>query len=122
MNMNKIERKYWPHPEFRFWLYSSEGEGVVFFRTAEDRETYAKEEIKHYLDGDGWSDEVTGVCGGVVTHAAVQVDRQDRPDDIDEEGIAPDGTYWEPGVTYRCDYALKPVAAEPFVQDQQAGG
>ena len=49
------------------------------------------------------------MVAGVVTHSAQQVDRVDRPTELDEEGCDGEGVYWEPECNYRCNYKLLPV-------------
>ena len=96
------------HPYF---VNDPEGDGMMYFETAEERDTYAAKCVEAYLDYyDGaWSEEVTSVIAGVVTHSAQQVDRVDRPDDVDEEGIDGEGRYWDSDWDYVCNYKMLPV-------------
>lgn len=47
---------------------------------------------------------------GTVTHQAVQVDRVERPEFVDDDQLGDDGDYWEEGLEYKCNYALGNVA------------
>ena len=112
----KLEKQYSPHPEFRFWLYDPEGDGMVYYRSAEDRDADAEEAISGYLDDGYWSEEVENVCVGEVTHIASEVNRVNRPDDdqIDEDGCDESGRYWNQDIDYICNYELLPI---PKTQD-----
>ena len=95
-----------------YFVYDPEGDGLTYFETQEERDAFAQECIRNYLDPDGWSVEVVNVVAGVVTHSAQQVDREDRPDELDEEGVDESGAYWDPDWEYKCNYALRPVGKE----------
>lgn len=94
-----------------YFVYDPEGSGLTYFETIEQRDAYAAECVEDYLESyDGWSsEEVTNVVAGVVTRSAQQVDRIDRPDDIDEEGIDGEGRYWDSDWDYVCNYKMLPV-------------
>jgi hypothetical protein len=78
---------------YRFWLNDPEGDGLTYYRTKEDRDAEAERVIDTYLD-DGWSEEVEWVVGGEVTHVAAIKTKRKRPDDLDEENMDGEGTYW----------------------------
>ena len=74
-----------PDANHRFWLYSPEGDGFMFFATAAEREDYAKEDIRAYLDSDSaWCTEVEGVIAGTVTHTIRKTVAATKPADYDE--------------------------------------
>lgn len=107
-----IEVHWKASAEFRFWLHDPEGDGMCYFRTAADRDAYAKKAIAGYCD-DTWAEEVEGVVGGEVTHVATRVNEKQRPpdDEIDEEGIDGDGMYWgDSDIQSQCGYELAPLA------------
>lgn len=43
-------------------------------------------------------------------YRATQTDREDRPDDLDEDGNSGDGSNWEADEEYRCNYKLLPLS------------
>ena len=110
MKPKKHDMRYNPNKDYPFWCYSPEGSGMVFFRTAEGRDAFVADEVGAYLDCDEWNDEVEMVCAGVVTHRAAQIDRQDRPDHLDDDGCDEEGIYWDQDIKYRCDYAMRPIS------------
>lgn len=115
--MSKLDAKHYATKEYRYWVYSPEGDGMLFFRSPQARDEFAASVIPDYMDGDNWTESVDQVCCGVVTHLSTEVDRQERPDDLDEEGIAGDGTYWDSDCTHRCNYKMLPLPSEPFTQE-----
>ena len=100
--------KYKPHPEYRFWLYDSEGDGMVYYRTKEARDADAELAIEAYLD-DGWAEEVEWVSAGEVTHFAQCLNKTMRPDVLDESECDDEGTQWPDGMEWRGTYKLESV-------------
>ncbi len=82
--MDKIDMKHRPSAEYRYWLYDPEGDGMVYFRSAAERDKRASAVIESYLDEE-WAEEVELVAAGELTHFAQLIDRQLRP--ADEEGV-----------------------------------
>lgn len=102
-----------PHPEYPFWLYSPECDGVTFWRTAKERDDYAKKDIDTYLDGNEWLEEVEGICAGVCTHRVEACDVIKPVGVIDEDGCDEVGEYWPSDfVASKCNYALMPIQVE----------
>ena len=89
--------------EYRFFLLDPEGDGWMFFKSAEERDAHAKKIIPEYFQ-DGWSEDVEFVCAGTVTHIMKKTNVILRPpeDEIDEEGQDND---WE----YKCNYELTDI-------------
>lgn len=108
----KHNPKYAPHKDFPFWCNDPEGDGLVFFQTKAECDSFAEDVIRAYLDGGEWHDEVSTVCAGVLTHIATRTNVEVRPDKLDEDGYDDDGLYWEDDVEYRCDYELKPISGD----------
>ena len=100
-------------PEAPYFVLDPEGYGITYFETIEARDAFAQDRIDQARDGDGWQEEVEYIIAGVVTHAATQTDREDRPDDLDEEGNSGDGSNWEADEEYRCNYKLLPLDPQP---------
>lgn len=97
-----------PHPDYRFWLNDPEEGGIVYYRTCEDRDAAAKTQIEAYLN-DGWSEDVEYVSAGEVTHFAQCLNKEMRPDDLDEDGCDEDGEDWSDGAEWRGWYKLEPI-------------
>lgn len=91
-------------------MLDPDGDGIAYFETIEERDKYAADCIQQYLN-DAWSKEVTSVVAGVVTHSVQEIDRKDRPENLDEEGCDGEGIYWDSGCEYICNYKLLPVGA-----------
>lgn len=102
-----------PHPEYPFWLYSPECDGMTFWRTAKERDDYAKKDIDTYLDGNEWIEEVEGICAGICTHRIEACDVIKPVGVIDEDGCDEVGEYWpDDSVASKCNYALMPIQVE----------
>ena len=85
---------------------------MIFFKTQEERDEYAKSEISEYLQDGEWSEDVEGVCAGVVSHSAQPYDVLRPEGEIDEEGYDEAGEGpWESEDDLRCNYRLSPVEA-----------
>jgi len=91
---------------FEYFLFDPYN-GMVFFKTAKERDEYADKAINEYLDEDGWHEDVTGIIAGKVTHFTKETDRVDRPsdEDIDEEGCDGEGSYWG-DMDFKCNYKM----------------
>lgn len=106
--MNYVRK---PDKDHRFWLYSPEGDGFLFFRYEADRDEYAEREIREYLDSDNaWYEEVMGVMAGVVTHVTKETILGTMPDNYDEmneEEREEEWPYEEHDQI--ADYSLEPI-------------
>lgn len=89
----RLDVKYRPSAEYRYWLYDREGDEMTYYRTPEARDEAAASAIEAYLD-ESWDDSVEYVAAGEVTHSAQMLDQKERPDDLDEAGCDGEGTYW----------------------------
>lgn len=109
-----IERDWKPSAEFRYFIHDPDGEGFIYFRSAEDRDAASHDIIMQYLD-DGWDESVENVVAGEVTHTCDKVNVTPRPpeDEIDGEGHDKDGDYWAEEWAYKCGYELVAVAGSP---------
>ncbi len=110
MRMEKLDMKYRPSAEYRYWLYDPEGDGMVYFRTQADRDKQAATAIDAYLD-DGWAEEVELVAAGELTHFAQVLDKTMRPadEDLDEEQRDGAGCEWPEGMAWRGNYEMAPL-------------
>jgi len=108
MNRNIVEFKRHPHEEYLFFLYDPNHQGMMYFKSKEDREMCVRETINWYLEDD-WSEEVEEICMGEVTHVVQAVNVLTRPDDVDEEGCDGSGLYWPEDVETMCDYDMVEV-------------
>lgn len=80
MSINIIETQRKPSADFPFFMFEP-NDGMVFFRTAEDRDSAMRDAIKEYCE-DEWNLEVTGIYGGEVSHHVVarNVEHAPHPD------------------------------------------
>lgn len=96
----------------KFFLYDPEGGGFQLFEAEGERDDAAAAALNSYLDSEGnWEEEYfCSLCVGVITAVPQQVDRVNRPSELelDEENCDKDGTYWGE-FEYMCRYELKPL-------------
>jgi len=95
----------------KYWLYDPD-DGVTFFDDEDEFHKAAGGVVESYYDpAEGWSEDVRGVCGGVITHRAVVEAYLPRPPDeeIDEDGCDPDGTWWDPDWRAMVGFKWLPV-------------
>lgn len=97
------------HAERPYFVLDPEGEGIVYFATAAERDAHAKTIIEGYLDTDGWSEAVEYIICGEVTHASTRCNIMQRPAVIDEDGIDEDGEYWDSDAAFKCNYEMLPI-------------
>ncbi|AYN21627.1 hypothetical protein [Alcaligenes aquatilis] len=110
-----IDSKHYPSPEYRFFLHDPEGDGMRYYRTAEERNADAEDAIQGYLD-DCWSEGVAQVVAGEITHHAVAKNVELRPEREDFESdeahehalsdLGFSGNDWD----YVCNYELAPIS------------
>ena len=91
-----------------YFVNDPEGDGMSYFACKESRDNFAEDCIREYLD-DGWMEEGVNVISGEVTHRATMVDRQSRPEDLDEEGCDELGNFWPEDFDFICNYIMKPL-------------
>lgn len=109
----KFDSKHYPTSEYRYWVNTPEFDGLLFFKSAAEQSEFASAAIQEYLDGDGWGEMVDQVCSGVVTHIAEKINVQQRPETEEER----EEVNWNDDFDEICNYELKPLPSEPFVQD-----
>jgi len=100
-----------PTPEYRFFVHDPQGNGFMYFTSAEARDQASVDIIRAYLD-DGWDEEVEYVVAGEITHTCEKINEQHRPDVIDAEGNDAEGQHWGEFETM-CDYGLIALPAAP---------
>lgn len=96
--------------KYKYFSYCPE-DGFDTHETLEDALLNANGIIPNYLD-EGWSEDVTGVFVGTITHAATMCDKVERDGSVDEYGCDDKGSYWDPEWAYKCDYKMLPVESE----------
>lgn len=94
-------------PNRLFFVFDPEGDGLAYYATESERDNAASEAIKGYLS-DGWSEEVTNVIAGRLTHTTKKCDVISRPDEIDENDCDGEGNYWGE-FDHFCNYKLTPL-------------
>ncbi|QXN70866.1 hypothetical protein DARTUKUTA_12 [Bacillus phage vB_BspP_Dartukuta] len=99
----------------RFFVYCNES-GFDCFETLDEALDEASEWTQEYLV-DGWSEEVTSVCVGKITHRAKMCDQVFPDGEIDEDGRDEAGDYWDPDCGYKCNYKVLPVEPENPADD-----
>ena len=72
------------------------------------------EEILSFYRGDapidGWPEEIADLCIAQVVAETEEFDREDKPNDLDEEGISEStGEYWDSDWDSKANYRLKSV-------------
>lgn len=111
--MSKVDSKSFPTPEYRFFIYDPEGNGHTYYKTAKERDEAAHDIIQMYLD-DCWSEEVTQVVAGEITHHTVAKGVEFAPliedFDSDEEYMDAVSEFGgDPDWDYKCRYELAPL-------------
>ena len=91
-------------------------EGYVYFATFELALKYANELLdicrtETIFDDMGWDSETENIviekCE--VVYAATQVNRVDKPDNLDEDDCDENGEQWDTRFDYICDYQMLPI-------------
>lgn len=97
--------------KYKYFTYCPES-GFDTHETLEGAIDDANSIIPNYLD-EGWSEDVTGVFVGTITHAATMCDKIERAGEVDEDGYDEDGEHWaDPDWDYKCDYKMRPVESD----------
>lgn len=95
-----------PSKERRFFVYETEGDGFTYFSDEKERDDFANDLIREYLQ-DGWGEGVTDVVTGILTHTTEQTNVQHRKDQtFDEEGCDGEGVWWDSDWDHICNYEL----------------
>ncbi|MEB3317172.1 MAG: hypothetical protein VKO39_03405 [Cyanobacteriota bacterium] len=98
-----------PSRDYKFFMYDPY-EGLVFFKTEEERDQMVDDSIRQYLDDGYWNDAVTDIFTGVVTHKVVETNQLDRVGELDDDGCDENGECWPDGDCDRkCDHELRPL-------------
>jgi hypothetical protein len=108
MNKLKTEKSYNPKVGFEFFYSDPCGDGLVYFKSEQERDDAVNEAVHGYLD-DGWNEEVENVTVGKITGEAAKVDVKIRPSDLDEDNCDEEGVYWDSDWDYTCNYEIKPI-------------
>ena len=106
--MSKVMRAPGCVSQEKPWFAYCPDNGFEFFKTKAEAEESAELLIESWLD-DTWADEVEHVFVGQAVMISTQVDRKDRPEDLDEEDCDGEGEYWPMDAEFKCNYKLMPV-------------
>ena len=100
--------------KYKYFTYCPES-GFDTHETLEGAIDDANSIIPNYLD-EGWSEDVTGVFVGTITHRATMCDKVERAGEVDEDGYDTKGEHWaDPDWDYKCNYKMLPVkSCEPI--------
>lgn len=90
--------------KYKFFVYCPEG-GFEAFETLDEALDTADARVQGYLD-DAWSEDVTGVCAGIITHRAKMCDQVFPDGEIDDDGLDEAGEPWDPDWDYKCNYKM----------------
>ena len=99
-----------------FFVYCP-NDGFDDFETLDDALDAAIERTREYLE-DGWSEDVTSICVGRITHRAKMCDQVFPEGEIDEDGLDEAGEPWDPDCVYKCNYKMiahpQPDSGDPW--------
>lgn len=103
--------------QVKMFAFYDPNAGLEFYETIEEARKEAEAALDSYREvaiTDGWEEpDVAEVCILQVVERSTQVDRVDRPDDVDEEGYSESlDEYWCGDFEYRCNFALRPVGGD----------
>lgn len=97
--------------KYKYFSYCPE-DGFDTHETLDSALDDANERITNYLD-EGWSEDVTSVCVGKITHRAQMCDQVFREGNVDEDGLDESGDWWDPDWEYKCSYKVMRVEQNP---------
>ena len=96
------------HPTLTKPWFCFDGDESEYFATEQEAIDASEMAIMYYLD-DTWDASVENVQVGKITAISTKLDVEERPDTVDAEGIAGDGSYWPAECIYKCDYKALPL-------------
>lgn len=96
-----------PSPKRPYFVFDPEGDGHTYYATEKERDEAAEAIIQDYAQDGEWSESVTQVVAGVITHTTEKTNQELRPPDseLDEEEMDESGRYWG-SVDEYCNYEL----------------
>lgn len=104
--------------KYKYFTYCPES-GFDTHETLKGAIDDANSIIPNYLD-EGWSEDVTGVFVGTITHMATMCDKVERSGEVDEHGYDEAGEHWpDPDWAYKCDYKMMPIDNEHLNRVEQ---
>jgi hypothetical protein len=111
--MTERNCRHAPCTRYKFLLYCP-NDGFTFWETEEERNKAGEDLIQEYLVDGEWSEEVTDIFTGTVTHTAGEVDRKERVGELDDDGYDEAGEYWSSSeYDYKCNYELRLLPTTP---------
>ena len=90
---------------YNFFVYCPE-EGFEALETLDEAIDCADHRVQGYLGDDGWSEDVTDMVVGNITHRAKMCDQVFPDGEIDEGGLDEAGEPWDPDCDYKCNYKI----------------
>ena len=98
-----------PTAEYRYFLYLPGSYDLIFFHDIATRAAFATGEIQEHLQEE-WSEDVTDICAGEVTHMTEETNRVEKPTDPDGIEEWENGPYGD--CDYTCNFELLPLTQE----------
>jgi len=101
-----------------WFVYSPEGDGIVFFKTEGDMLKGLHEELHMCYEGtEGWDDwQLSELCAGKITHLPFKTNVTRRKDVVlDEEGVDENGMWWDSDWLEMYDVEIREVETEELV-------
>jgi hypothetical protein len=105
----EADYKTHPHKDYIYWLYDPSGDGMMYFKTKEDRDLAAEFAIDGYRDDGEWDEDIEGMSYGIVTHAAQCIDKKMRPEKLNEDCRDAEGVYWPENIEWFGNYTMEPL-------------
>lgn len=99
-----------PSSKRPYFVFDPEGDGHTYYATEKERDEAAEAIIQDYAQNDEWSESVTQIIAGVITHNIQKTNQVPRPpdDELDEDGMDESGHYWG-SVDEYCNYELSRI-------------
>jgi hypothetical protein len=95
-----------------WFVWAADNEFETYLTQAE-AVAAAKLLISKYLVDGVWEDGIDEIKVGCFTHEMVEIDRVDRPQDLDEHGCDREGNSWG-DLEFKCNYDLVPNLVAAF--------
>lgn len=115
-----LEKAITPPAQSTRYFVCDDDYGFVEFETDAERAKAHDDAIRSYLD-DGWSESVTSVVSGIITHRTVEAQSVPNPGHGSDCECPACGEYRDVGGTPEysgvCDYVAVPVSAPAVIAE-----